>query len=70
MEGSIPRKEVLSTVISSFLSVQVQEQWNLHKLSSGLTGQVKWKDGERKGSVDERLVEMSAPGLKTAREKS
>lgn len=40
-------------------------------MSSGLTGQVKWKDeGERKGSVDERLVEMSAPGLKTAREKS
>lgn len=37
----------------------------------GLTRQVKWKDeGERRGSVAERLVEMSVPGLKTVREKS
>lgn len=40
-------------------------------MSSGITGQVKWKDeGERRGSVAERLVEMSVPGLKTVREKS
>lgn len=40
------------------------------KYLPGLTGQVKWKDeGDRKGSVAERLVEMSAPGLKATREK-
>lgn len=36
-----------------------------------LTGQVKQKDeGERRGSVAERPAKMSAPRLKTTREKS
>lgn len=72
MEGSFPRKEILSTVSMCFLFSPGPRAVDTYgKPLPELTGQVKWKDeGERRGSSAERLIDMTAPRFKTAREKS
>lgn len=72
MEGNIPRNtNTEHSNIQFLVSPGVGTVESYTQCLAGLTGKVKWEDeGERRGSVAERPAEMSAPRLRTTREKS